>query len=171
VIVNSAIHDIHSARWLLGDEVASVYVQQVVADQKRPESCRLLLIQMALRNGSLALIEMNTDSGYGYEVEVEIVGEFGTVQTASLHNPIVRQAGVQSRAIESDWLERFDAAYVNEAQTWIDSLAAGEPTGPSAWDGYMSLLIAEACIRAAETGRPQELPAVDRPALYERSIT
>lgn len=169
VIVNSAIHDIHSARWLLGDEVASVYVQRVVAHEDKPESCRLLLMQLTMRNGSLALIEVNTDSGYGYTVEVEIVGQLGSARTASLQSPIVRRSGVQSRSIEANWLERFEAAYINEVQTWVQTLVhEGQPSGPTTWDGYISLAIADACIRSAETGQPQAVLAVERPAMYER---
>jgi myo-inositol 2-dehydrogenase/D-chiro-inositol 1-dehydrogenase len=170
VIVNSAIHDIHSARWLLGDEVAGVYVQRVAAGEDKPESCRLLLIQLTMRNGSLTLIEANSDSGYGYEVDVEIVGQLGSARTASLRSPIVRRAGVQARSIEADWLERFETAYINEVQTWVQTLLQeGQPGGPTAWDGYISLVIADACIRSAETGHPQAVPIVERPAMYDRS--
>lgn len=168
VIVNSAVHDIHSARWMLGEEVGSVYVQRVVADQARPETCRLLLIQMTLSNGCLAVLEVNSDSGYGYEVDVEVIGELGSVQTDSLRSPVLRRSAVRSQAVEADWLARFDTAYLDEVQAWIRSLLDGEPTGPTAWDGYVSLVVADACLQSAETGKPQDVPVVERPELYKR---
>jgi myo-inositol 2-dehydrogenase/D-chiro-inositol 1-dehydrogenase len=167
VIVNSAIHDIHSARWMLGAEIASVYVQRIAAVQERPETCRLLLVQMTLRNGSLAIIELNADSGYGYEVDVEVSGELGSVRTTALRSPMVRHSGTQSQRIEPDWLERFDTAYLDEVQAWVRSLLDEEPTGPSVRDGYLSLVVADACLRSAEIGLPQEVPVIERPALYE----
>ncbi len=168
VIVNSAVHDIHSARWMLDEEVSNVYVQQIVADQARPETCRLLLIQMTLSNGSLAVLEVNSDSGYGYEVDVEVIGEFGSVRTDSLRSPVLRRSGARSQAVEADWLARFDTAYLDEVQAWIRSLLDEEPTGPTAWDGYVSLVVADACLQSVETGKPQEVPAVERPGLYKR---
>ena len=77
VIVNSAVHDIHSARWLMGDDVASVYTSHVVDVPAQPESTRLVLLQLTFRRGGLASIEVNLDSNYGYEVIVEVSGESG----------------------------------------------------------------------------------------------
>ena len=167
VITNSAIHDIHSARWLFGSEISSVYVQRVVADPARPETCRFLIIQLSFENGGLGLIEVNADSGYGYEVLVEISGERGSTRSASLTSPSVRQSGTRSQAVDADWLARFNRAYLDEVQAWIHALNFDStPTGPTTWDGYMSLVVAEACIRSAETGMSHDVPKLERQALY-----
>ncbi|MBI1879439.1 MAG: Gfo/Idh/MocA family oxidoreductase [Chloroflexi bacterium] len=168
VIINSAIHDIHSARWLLNQEVAQVYVQRVAADETRPETCRLLLIQMTFKNGSLGLIEVNADSGYGYQVDVELTGDQGFARTAPGPAPVVRQAGKQFQTIASDWLERFEAAYIYEVQDWVHSLIAGQPASPSVWDGYADMVVADACVQSAKNGQPQSVPKLERPALYTR---
>jgi myo-inositol 2-dehydrogenase/D-chiro-inositol 1-dehydrogenase len=166
VIVSSAIHDVHSARWLMGDEVDRVHVTWVPSDPAQPQSCRLLLVQLTFRNGALGLIECNIDSGYGYEVLVEITGEKGQSRSLSLQSPLIRGPGMAGQAVEVDWLERFETAYIREAQAWIASLLAGKPAGPSTWDGYISMIVAEACIHSVQTGQPQPVPALDRPALY-----
>ena len=100
VIVNSAVHDIHSARWLMGDDVASVYTSHVVDVPEQPESTRLVLLQLTFRGGGLASIEVNLDSNYGYEVIVEVSGEKGALRTPSLESPILRKGGGASRAVE-----------------------------------------------------------------------
>jgi len=165
-IVNSAIHDIHSARWMMGEEIASVHVQWVAAHPERPGTCRFLVIQMAFQNQALGTIEWNGDSGYGYEVQVEVTGELGSARMAPSSGPTLRQAGAASQAIDQHWSTRFNTAYLDEVQAWTRSILAQQPTGPSAWDGYMSLVVADACIRSAKTGRPQEIPLVERPAPY-----
>ena len=168
-MVGSAVHDIHTARWLLAEEVREGHPRWIPSDPASPDSCRLVVIQMTLANGSLALIEVNAESGYGYEVDVEVTGEQGRVHFTPLSTPWVRRARSQARGIDADWLTRFEAAYVDEARSWIDSLLAGAPTGPSAWDGYTSLVIAEACLESAHSGAPQPISAgTDRPALYDR---
>jgi len=119
-IVNSAIHDIHSARWLMGEEIASVYVQHVAAASK-PNTCRLLVIHLTFRNGSLGVIEVNSDSGYGYEVNVEITGELGQIRITTLSNPIVRRLGNRRQSIETDWLTRFDTAHLKRNAILVPS--------------------------------------------------
>jgi myo-inositol 2-dehydrogenase/D-chiro-inositol 1-dehydrogenase len=168
VIINSAVHDIHSARWLLQQEVTQVFVQRVAANDAQPETCRFLLVQMTLTDGSLGVIEVNADSGYGYQVDVELTGSQGSVRTSPALTPVVRQARRQFRTIPEDWLVRFDTAYIAEVQAWIRSLAERQPTGPSAWDGYAAMVVADACVQSAKTGQPQAVPDLERPAMYAR---
>jgi myo-inositol 2-dehydrogenase/D-chiro-inositol 1-dehydrogenase len=170
VIVNSAIHDIHSARWIMGQEIAGVYVQWVAAHPERPGTCRFLVVQMTFQNNALGTIECNADSGYGYEVCVEITGESGSARTAPTSSPTLHQSGTISQAIDRHWSKRFNTAYLDEMRAWTRSILEQKPTGPSAWDGYMSLVVADACIRSAKTGQPQKVPVVERPALYQSAV-
>ncbi len=166
VITNSLIHDIHSARWIMGEEISSAYVQWAPVDRAHPRSARLADIQVIFESGAIGSLEYNGDSGYGYEVTVEVTGETGKVESASHPSPSLRQAGSLSRAITPNWPQRFAHAYIDEVQAWIDAIGQKDATGPSAWDGYMSLVVAEACIRSAETGQPQTTHAIEKPALY-----
>ncbi|MEM7023482.1 MAG: Gfo/Idh/MocA family oxidoreductase [Pseudomonadota bacterium] len=142
VIVNSAVHDIHSARWLMRDDVATVYADHVVADPERPESTRLVLLQMKFRRGGLGTIEVDVDDNYGYEVVVEVSGEHGTLRTPSITSPILRKDGKASRVVEADWLERFEMAYIFEAEAWVGAVLSGTTIGASVWDGYAAMRVA-----------------------------
>ena len=166
VIVNSAVHDIHSARWLMGDDVASVYTSHVVDVPERPDSTRLVLLQLTFRRGGLGSIEVNLDSNYGYEVIVEVSGETGTLRTPSISSPVLRKGGGASRAVEIDWLERFEVAYRIEAEAWVRAARAGGATGPTVWDGYAAMRVAEAAERSLETGRAEAVPGEPCPVLY-----
>jgi myo-inositol 2-dehydrogenase/D-chiro-inositol 1-dehydrogenase len=168
VIINSAVHDIHSARWLLNQEIAQVYTQWVRAEKTRPETCRLLLVQMVFRDGTLGLIEMNADSNFGYQVDVALTGSQGSARTAPASAPTVKQARKQFQTIDPDWLVRFEAAYIRETQVWVQSLIEEQPTRPSVWDGYMAMVVADACIQSAKMGQPQTVPDLERPAMYAR---
>ena len=167
VIVNSAVHDIHSARWLMGDDVASVYTSHVVDLPEQPESTRLVLLQLTFRGGGLASIEVNLDCNYGYEVVAEVAGERGVLRTPSLSSPVLRKGGGATRAIEPHWLQRFETAYRIEAEAWVRAARAGGATGPTVWDGYAAMRVAEAAERSLETGRAEAVPVEPRPALYD----
>jgi myo-inositol 2-dehydrogenase/D-chiro-inositol 1-dehydrogenase len=166
VIINSAVHDIHSARWLLGGKVTNVYTQIIPAVQTQPDTCRLALIEMRFDHGALALIELNADSGYGYDVRVEVVGEMASVSVDGLQPVHLRQSGSRLQTIEADWLQRFEVAYIEETAAWVRALLAGEQTGPSTWDGYIAMKIADACIESARSGLPIAVEEPDMPAIY-----
>jgi myo-inositol 2-dehydrogenase/D-chiro-inositol 1-dehydrogenase len=68
--------------------------------------------------------------------------------------------------VEEDWLQRFQEAYVIELRRWIASLGNGNLSGPDAWDGYASLVVADACIASLSSGSPQKVPTLEPPALY-----
>lgn len=166
VATNSAVHDFHSACWLMGDDVETVTARHVPASEDRPDSCRFLLIQLTFESGALGTIEVNADSGYGYEVVVEITGENGLMRSAD-HPAATRwRAGSKTIDIPPDWLIRFERAYVDELQAWVQSLREGRAIGPSAWDGYRSLAIADAAIRSVATGQPEPVKTRARPGLY-----
>ena len=166
-IVNSLIHDIHSARFMTGAEISEVHVNWTRQYADQPRSARHAIILLRYDNGAIGTLEWCGDSGYGYEVEVDITGERGRASTAGNSSPSLRQGSSISRAVTPNWPERFGAAYLAETDAWIGSIRDGAPTGPSAWDGFMAQLVAEACVRSADTGLPQAIDIPERPALYQ----
>ena len=168
VVINSAVHDIHSARWLMSDDIVRVMSQSVPFAPDKPDRCRLLQLQLWFKNGAMGSIQVNADSGYGYEVAVEITGETGMARTQSLGSPVVRSKGLAGQAVEPDWLVRFEEAYILEIQAWAQSLVVGIATGPSVWDGVASLNVAGACLDSLASGQVAEVAAMDTPALYGR---
>ena len=168
VIINSVVHDIHSARWLLEQEFAQVYTQWVRDVADRPETCRLFLGQIAFKDGSLGALEMNVDTGYGYQVDVEITGTAGSARTSPAPAPVVKQSRKQFQPIDPDWLVRFDEAYRREVQDWVQSFVEGQPNGPTVWDGYVAMVVADAFVQSAKTGQPQAVPSLKQPTMYAR---
>jgi len=167
VVTNSTIHDLDSARWFLGEEIEEVYAQGVNTAPKLGEDVLdLQLIQFSTTGGRLGTIETTVVSGYGYEVGVEVVGELGTVQIAPPSGAEVRRDRMVYQGVEEDWLQRFNEAYVIELRSWIEALENSKPSGPDAWDGYASLVVADACIASLRSGAPQKVPALKAPAMY-----
>jgi myo-inositol 2-dehydrogenase/D-chiro-inositol 1-dehydrogenase len=167
VIVNSAIHDLDSARWMLDGEIEEVFVRGANTGGAPEGVLDLQVIQLSLAGGRLATIEVCADAGYGYEVGVEVVGMRGTAHTAPHSGAVVRLDRASSQRVEADWLERFERAYEIELREWVRSLEdKGQPTGPDAWDGYAALVAAEACIASLRSGKPEPVSVPEKPALY-----
>lgn len=168
VITNSVVHDIHSARWMMGDEIERVYTSYAPFAPNLPDTGKMVLVQLKYRNGAVGQIECNADSGYGYEVDVKMTGETGSVHTNSLQSAIVSRSNQRGQWVEEDWLQRFERAYIIEAKAWVDSLQKGIPTGPSAWDGYVAMIVADACVESAKSGNAVNVEIPATPAIYKK---
>ena len=87
VVINAAIHDLDSARWMLEAEVEEVFVRGLNTTGSAEGEFDLQLIQLTFADGRLATIEVNVDARFGYEVGVEVVGVNGTAHTARRRVP------------------------------------------------------------------------------------
>ena len=167
ILINSAIHDLDSARWILGQEIEEVYVHGTnTGAASDGEVLDLQVIQLKLGGGCLANIEVYVNAGYGYEVDLEVVGDEGTIHIAPADAPEVRKRRYSGHPVEGDWLERFPTAYVLEMRRWIEDLRDGRLTGPDAWDGYISLLAVESCIVSLHSSTKESFEGPSRPKLY-----
>ena len=168
IVTNSAGHDIDATRWLLGQEIEEVYVRGVRSHASfSAETTDLLVFQMSLTGDCLATIELYVAAEYGYEVSAEIVSEHGAAATGQPDYAIVRSAPARSVGVPVDWLERFREAYVVELTEWVRAIRNGTPfPGASAWDGYMALLVTDACVESLRTRRPVALRPQACPELY-----
>jgi myo-inositol 2-dehydrogenase/D-chiro-inositol 1-dehydrogenase len=168
IVTNSAGHDIDAVRWLLGQEIEEVYVRGVRSHAAfSAETTDLLLVQMTLTGDCLATIELYMAAEYGYEVAAEIVSERGAVATGQPDNAIVRSVQARSVTVPVHWLDRFQEAYVAELAQWAHALQTGQPfPGASAWDGYVALLVTDACVRSLRSRSPVALQTPARPSLY-----
>lgn len=168
ILTNSAGHDVDAVRWLTGQEVEEVFVRGVRSHATFSEDTTdLLLIQLALSGACLAMVELYAAAEYGYEVSAEVVCERGTAQTAQPAEVVVRAQGSRAVSVPADWLARFQAAYVAELNQWVRAVQTAEPfAGASAWDGAMTLLVTDACVRSLRSGQPVSVQRPARPALY-----
>lgn len=123
-------------------------------------------MMLTTRSGQRIDVEVQTDGAYAYDIQCQVVGENGTV---SLPDPaaVVKRAGAQCGfPILTDWSQRFIEAYDIEFTAWAKALLAGAPDGPSSWDGYVACVTADALIRSRQTGQPEAVELMEKPALY-----
>jgi myo-inositol 2-dehydrogenase / D-chiro-inositol 1-dehydrogenase len=167
VVVDTCVHDIDIARWLLDSEVASV---QVVTPRRSSRAAGQLqdplVLLLEMSGGELVIVEVLVNCGYGYDIRGEVVGETGTVELAETAAVVVKSAGRYGGRIPADWRERFARAYDTELQQWADAARAGTATGPSAWDGYAATVVTDAGVTALGSRNQAAVRLRDRPQLY-----
>lgn len=158
-ITNSFSHEIDISRWLLGAEITSAQVF--------PAGDRgLLMVTMRTDGGQVVSTEVNINAGYGYHVHAQIVGEQGTVEMAPPGLALTNAAGAHGFDFPADWIPRFAQAYRDQMQGWVDGIAAGRLGGATAWDGYVTVAVAEQIAASLPDCQPVEIALPPRPEFY-----
>ena len=155
LITNSAVHEIDSARFVLGREVRRITVvtprKTGLSNMQDPQ---ILLLEMD--DGVVVDAEIFINAQYGYDVRAELVCEKGTIALMPPHDVTVKHSAQQGFQFPGDWRPRFALAYRAELQAWTQALRSGVPAGASAWDGYVATAVADAGVKLEA-----------RPALYD----
>jgi myo-inositol 2-dehydrogenase / D-chiro-inositol 1-dehydrogenase len=147
ILTDSTVHDIDTARWLLGQELVKVTVLMPRPTRNAPAGVHdPLLVVFETDAGALVDVEAFVNAQYGYDIRCEVVGESGTL-ALPLHGTDV-PTGFQ---------ERFASAYVNELRSWVASIATGEAAGAGALDGYAAAVVCEAAVESLPIGKPTHI--------------
>ncbi|MEX1296806.1 MAG: Gfo/Idh/MocA family oxidoreductase [Candidatus Limnocylindrales bacterium] len=165
-LTDTVIHEIDIARWLLAEEIVSVALEK---PRHRPSVTRQLadplLVRLEARNGARVDIEVFSNAGYGYDVRCEVLGTKGYVAMGPRGHDLVTAETAAEQGFPPDWLDRFRPAYDAEIDHWVESLRDGRPTA-SAWDGFAATVVAEALVRALQSGHREAVSVGPRPDLY-----
>ncbi|MFD2215492.1 Gfo/Idh/MocA family oxidoreductase [Metabacillus endolithicus] len=171
-LTDSFVHEIDVLRWLLNDEYVSA---QVIL----PRNTRL--VDKALQDPHIVLLETKqgiridteifVNCQYGYDIQCQIVGETGIANLPEPSSVVLRSEAKLSTDILVDWKDRFIDSYDVELQEWINSTLKGEMNGPSAWDGYVVAVTADACVEAKHTGQIVPISIPECPSFYKKDFT
>jgi myo-inositol 2-dehydrogenase/D-chiro-inositol 1-dehydrogenase len=168
IITDSTVHDIDVARWMLDEEIAAVRVLKPrVSSKARPGFNDPLLVLLEMGSGVLVDVEASVNAGFAYDIRGEVVGEDGTVELTESAGVLTKQRGRWSGRVPATWKERFARAFDTEFQAWLDAVAAGGTTGPSAWDGYAATVVCATGLEALSTGERVPVVLRERPDLYK----
>jgi myo-inositol 2-dehydrogenase/D-chiro-inositol 1-dehydrogenase len=165
-ITDTAVHDIDTTRWLLGEEIVAARVLKPRKNSLGGELEDPLLIVFDTESGVLVDVETNVNIRYGYDIRGEIVGEQGSVSLAESTPILTRRGGSFTGRVTQDWRERFIRAYDIEFQEWIDAIAGDGQFGPSSWDGYAAAAVSDAAVEALHNDTQVGIKLIDKPALY-----
>ncbi|MEU1462964.1 Gfo/Idh/MocA family oxidoreductase [Streptomyces sp. NPDC005727] len=168
MLINSSVsHEIDAARWLLGQELTAVTVLRPAPSAGAPEGLAdPQFVLFETERGALVDVEVFVNCGFGYQVRCEAVCEAGSARIGDGHSMVVTTRGGAGEEVAQDYLVRFADAYDREVREWVDATRRGEVTGPDVWDGYAASAVAEAGVRALETGGRVTVELAPRPALY-----
>ncbi|WP_456696422.1 Gfo/Idh/MocA family protein [Aeromicrobium sp. P5_D10] len=162
LITGSMIHELDTIPWLLDDPIVGIRVESPIVEGFRDPQ----LATIWTRGGIMVTAEVFVNAGYGYDVRCEVVGSRGTSSLVPTPSVSTRIAGVDGVPVRDDFVAHFADAYRIELSAWADSALTHGVSGPSAWDGYVANVAAEAGVASLASGRRESVDPGERPALY-----
>lgn len=166
-INDTAIHEIDTTRWLLGEEFVSARV-----DKPRKTSLRFphlqdpLVLILTSESGVRVDDEVFVNAQFGYDIRCEAVAERGVVSLSDQNVIDVRDGHGARNRISRDHNDRFYGAFVTEVQEWITAVSEGRHTGSSSWDGYAAAVVCDAGVQALTAAGEVGISMIAKPALY-----
>ncbi|GIO53846.1 inositol 2-dehydrogenase [Paenibacillus cineris] len=163
LFMDMAIHDFDMARFLSGSEVDEVYVQgAVLVDPVIGElgDVDTAVIMLRFRNGAIGVIDNSRQAAYGYDQRVEVFGSLGQVNVQNdfpNSAEISTAGGVYRDKPKHFFLERYEAAYRLEIESFINAILNNEDVPVSGEDGYEAELLADAARKSWLEKRPVSL--------------
>ncbi len=155
-----AIHDFDMCRFLFGEEPVEVTaVGAVLVDSRIGEIGDIDSAMAVLRmeSGGLCHINCSRRCSYGYDQRIELFGEEGMLVSG---NPtptnVTRFTATATSAHERLYhffIERYAESYVREIDAFVEAVESETVPSPSFDDGRRALLLANAALESASTGR------------------
>jgi myo-inositol 2-dehydrogenase/D-chiro-inositol 1-dehydrogenase len=167
---DTLVHDADISRWLLDDEVTGVEVRVPRRNRRGKELRDPVFVLLHMASGALVDVEISVNVAYGYDIRGEVSCEAGVAALPNRPAVVVSDVHGYRQALPADWRERFVEAYDQEFREWIAAAGNGTATGPSTWDGYAATLVADAALRAVDSGRIEPVLMRDKPALYATQV-
>ncbi|KZM52025.1 inositol 2-dehydrogenase [Labrenzia sp. OB1] len=148
------IHDFDMARFLLGEEVTTVYATgSVLID---PEIGKLgdydsAMVVLTTGSGKQCSISNSRRATYGYDQRIEVHGSLGAVSAENLRPVSVELAtrdGYTRAPLHDFFMTRYLEAYAAEIAVFVDTIVSGKQPSPSGTDGLKALALAEAALKS-----------------------
>jgi len=155
------IHDFDVARWLVGEEIASVYaVGNALVDPdtaSKGEDIDTASVLMTTVGGRQVTILNSRRATYGYDQRIEVHCEKGMLQAQSVRESslvVADQSGIAERPLQNFFMDRYVQAYASEIVHFVDSLLAGKEPEVNGNDGLQALVLASAAKESLLLGEP-----------------
>ena len=165
---DTAIHEIDTLHWLVDDEYESAQViMPKVTKYSHSELKDPQIMLLRTKRGICIDVEVFVNCKFGYDINCEVVCEDGAIKMAQPSYPSIRKDAAVSTKIDTDCFVRFKDAYDTEVQNWVDCAKDGVINGPTAWDGYLAAVTADALVKAQETGQIEPIHTDEKPEFYK----
>ena len=157
---DQAIHDFDMARYLLGEEIRTVYaVGGCLIDPEIGKAGDYDSVSVILqtKSGRQATISNSRRATYGYDQRIEVHGAKGLLKAGNVLKSTVETAtgaGFLADPVQDFFLQRYAEAYRLELDAFIAAVEKGAAPNPSGRDGLKAQRLADAATESCFSGKP-----------------
>ncbi len=165
LIADMGIHDFDVGKMFMGD-IKSVYA--VGGALAYPELKPLgdidnAIVNMYFENGTVGVVNLSRNAIFGYDIRAEIWGTKGSIQIGYFREtPILMMTkeGI-THDVVPHFMERFENAYLNQIQDFINNVLQGKEPSIKAVDGVAALKVSLAATKSYHEKRPVEVSEIN----------
>ena len=167
IFLDMTIHDFDMARFLIGAEVAEVYVAGgVLVDPAIGAAGDLdtVVVVLQFENGVIGTIDNSRRAVYGYDQRVEVLGSAGAISTGNNYPNTALISDAQS--IRRDlplnfFMDRYTESYAAEMAAFVDAVLHDKPSPVTGQDGRAPVVMGLAARKSYTEHRPVRLAEVE----------
>lgn len=169
IFLDMTIHDFDMARFLIGDEVESIYTAagvRVDPEIGKAGDLDTALIVLQFKNGVIGTIDNSRKAVYGYDQRVEILGSDGEISTGNCYpnQAVISTAAAVQRDLPLNFfMDRYTESFVNEMQAFVNAILENKPTPVGGIDGRIAVVMGLAARKSYDERRPVRLEEVSQP--------
>jgi myo-inositol 2-dehydrogenase / D-chiro-inositol 1-dehydrogenase len=161
ILRDMTIHDLDMARFILGEEVTTVFATGArlvdpVLMQKLGDYDTVTVV-LTTASGKQAVILNSRQSVYGYDQRVEALGTKGMAisENRRPHGMTLHTVDFTDRAatLLNFFIERYREAFDAEISEFVDAVETGRAPVVGFEDGRLALVLAEAALKSIAEGR------------------
>ena len=167
IFMDMSIHDFDMVRYLAGSDVTEVMAYGAALSGQgydQYDDVDTAIIMLKFENGALGVIDNTRAAHYGYDQRTEVQCDKGCVQVSNdLNNTAMISSAEGVEVAKPTWffLERYNNAFIAEAQAFADAILNDTETPVGAKDGIEPVRIALAAARSRAENRPVRLEEID----------
>jgi myo-inositol 2-dehydrogenase/D-chiro-inositol 1-dehydrogenase len=166
IYMDMMIHDFDMARYVSGSEIEEVYAQgnvlinPIFAEHGDVDTA---IVTLKFANGALGVIDNSRQAVYGYDQRVEVFGSKGNATVANDHPNTAEISTVEGVYRDNPlhfFLERYNEAYIEETEVFIDCILNDKPVPVDGRDGLQAERTAWAALLSSRLNRPVKISEV-----------
>ena len=159
--VDVTIHDLDTARWMIG-EIDEVWAQGAALAEPGIEEIGDIdtaLVFLRFENGALGVIDNTRAAGYGYECSTEVVGSKATVRIDNHRRAHLRWLAPGSESVDwvRDFTERYPEAYRAELEDFARAVLEERPVSVTGEDALAAFTLCQAAGMSLREGHSVKL--------------
>ena len=160
IFYDTMIHDFDMLRWLLQDEAAELYARTACNLEEKENPHRdpdTAMVVLRMAKGTLVHVNSSFRAVYGYDQRIEAFGEKGMLISGNRQPTTLERFGkdgVRRDPLLHFFIDRYAESYRRELDAFVHAVEARQTPSIGVEDGRRALLIADAAVRSAKSGKP-----------------